>query len=105
MARKRPAKASTERRPPSLPREAAAIDALYGLEPVIEPAATAAGEATEFVTVDCPYCGERYSTQVDLSPGSSAYVEDCQVCCQPIELELTIGERGALERVTARRGD
>ena len=43
--------------------------------------------------------------RVDLSAGSTAYVEDCQVCCQPIELELTVGERGALERVAARRGD
>jgi transcription elongation factor Elf1 len=55
--------------------------------------------------VECPYCGEHYSTQVDLSAGSASYVEDCQVCCQPIELELSVGERGALERVTARRGD
>jgi hypothetical protein len=104
MARRRPARATAPKLPEP-PLEAAAIDALYGLEPVLEPAATADGSATEFVTVECPYCGEHYSTQVDLSAGSTAYVEDCQVCCQPIELELSVGERGALERVTARRGD
>jgi hypothetical protein len=104
MARRRPSRA-TAPGTAAPPEEAAAIDALYGLEPVLEPAATASGGATEFVTVECPYCGECYSTQVDLSAGSTAYVEDCQVCCQPIELELTVGERGALERVAARRGD
>jgi hypothetical protein len=104
MARRRQARATAPRLPEP-PLEAAAIDALDGLEPVIEPAATTGGGATEFVTVECPYCGERYSTQVDLSAGSASYVEDCQVCCQPIELELSVGERGALERVTVRRGD
>jgi hypothetical protein len=104
MARRRPSRA-TAPGPPEPPLEAAAIDALYGLEPVLEPAATTRGGATEFVTIECPYCGEHNSTQVDLSAGSTAYIEDCQVCCQPIELELSVGERGALERVTARRGD
>jgi hypothetical protein len=33
------------------------------------------------------------------------YVEDCQVCCQPIEMELHVDEDGKLRELLARRGD
>ncbi len=36
--------------------------------------------------VQCPYCGEMISFVVDLSVGDQAYVEDCEVCCRPIEV-------------------
>lgn len=36
--------------------------------------------------VRCPYCDEQIDILIDLSAGSQSYVEDCQVCCQPIEL-------------------
>jgi hypothetical protein len=38
---------------------------------------------------------------VDLSVGSFTYVEDCQVCCQPIELAGEVDDAGALVGVTA----
>jgi hypothetical protein len=84
-----------------------AIDTLYGLEPVFEPGAAllTVTELTEFVEVECPYCWEAYGTQVDLSGGSFTYVEDCQVCCQPIELECEVDQTGALVAVRARRMD
>jgi Cysteine-rich CPXCG len=86
----------------------AAIDAAYGLEPVIEPGSdrppgTPGG--TEFHLVDCPYCGERFETLIDLSGGSQAYVEDCQVCCQPIEFRVTVDHSGALEALETVRSD
>jgi hypothetical protein len=84
--------------------DAAAIDALYGLDPVLEPG-RAAGGLSEFVAVDCPYCGERYDTPLDLSAGSYSSIEDCQVCCRPIELSVEIGATGALEHFAARRLD
>lgn len=83
--------------------EQSSIDDLYGLEPVFEPGATSAG-ITQFVTVQCPYCGERWDTAVDLSAGSFRYVEDCQVCCQPIELAGEVDEDGALLRLTVGQG-
>lgn len=93
--------------PPALDEKA--IDALYGLEPVFEPAATAAAEpdsaATEFTAVQCPYCGEPFETQLDLSAGSATYIEDCQICCQPIELAFEVSNDGAPLAVTARRTD
>lgn len=86
--------------------DAAVIDELYGLEPVYEPGgpARAAGDATEFVPVDCPYCWERFESQVDLSGGSCTYVEDCQVCCQPIEFTCEI-EDGQLRGFRPERMD
>jgi hypothetical protein len=87
-----------------------AIDALYGLEPVFEPAQCAgsepgSGQSTQFVPIQCPYCGENFETLADLSAGSANYIEDCQVCCQPIELRLEVDDAGALAGLTARRAD
>ena len=46
----------------------------------------------------CPYCGEAVETVLDLSAGDQAYIEDCPVCCRPIEFELrTDGDSWALE--------
>ena len=42
-----------------------------------------------FQQVQCPYCGEPIEMQVDRSAGSQAYVEDCSVCCRPIEVRLS----------------
>ena len=80
------------------------IDRIYGLEPVYEPGATNE-DATlmDFVSVDCPYCGETFSTAVDLSAGAFSYVEDCQVCCQPIDLSARFDENGLFIGVQAAR--
>lgn len=90
--------------------DAAIIDELYGLEPVYEPVgepgqgSRATGLTTEFVSILCPYCWESYESQVDLSAGSCTYVEDCQVCCQPIELSCAV-EEGLLVAVNPERMD
>jgi hypothetical protein len=89
--------------PPALP-DAAAVDACYGLEPVYEPGGSEA-ELGGFIVIDCPYCGERYETPVDLTGGSFSYIEDCQICCRPIELSGEVDEAGALERLVLRRLD
>lgn len=84
------------------PADAQAIDALYGLEPVFEPGA-ASGEPTRLVAIDCPSCGETIDTVIDLSAGSFRYIEDCQVCCQPIDLAGEVDEAGELIGITAER--
>jgi hypothetical protein len=77
--------------------DAAAIDALYGLEPAFEPGGPIVeGEAIEWVQVPCPYCGEAFETLADLSAGPATYVEDCQVCCQPIEMTCEVDDEGRL---------
>jgi hypothetical protein len=56
------------------------------------------------VEIECPYCGERITLLVDCSVGSQEYIEDCQVCCQPINLHVTVNEEG-LPQVEVRRDD
>jgi hypothetical protein len=38
--------------------------------------------------VVCPYCGEEYQTTIDTSQQDYSTIEDCAVCCQPIELTV-----------------
>jgi hypothetical protein len=88
--------------------ESATVDALYGLEPVFEPGAgEPAGHAElgVFVELQCPYCGEAYGSMLDLTDASRVYIEDCQICCRPIEVGLEVDERGVLQRVETSRID
>ncbi|MGH8212654.1 MAG: CPXCG motif-containing cysteine-rich protein [Rhodanobacteraceae bacterium] len=57
---------------------------------------------TEIIPITCPYCGA--PTDVDVEAGADSYIEDCTVCCQPIELTVRLDENGNVE-VEARRGD
>lgn len=36
----------------------------------------------------CPYCWEEVSMLLDKSVTDQTYVEDCEVCCNPIEFNL-----------------
>lgn len=47
--------------------------------------------------VQCPYCGEWIEISVDASAGAQRYVEDCQVCCRPMEVSVEPGETEADE--------
>jgi transcription elongation factor Elf1 len=38
----------------------------------------------------CPYCGERISMVLDTSVKRQTYIEDCEVCCRPIEVRYTV---------------
>ena len=49
-------------------------------------------DPTGEVTIDCPYCGAQFSALIDYSAGECDYIEDCAMCCQPIEFHLR--ERG-----------
>ena len=43
------------------------------------------------VESECPYCGEPLTFAVDRSGGRRQhYVEDCVVCCRPIEIEVVV---------------
>lgn len=52
-------------------------------------------------TVTCPYCGEPITVVVDCTAGNQRYVEDCFVCCQPIELAITVAADGSLAGIEA----
>jgi transcription elongation factor Elf1 len=48
--------------------------------------------------ISCPYCGEQIVIVIDTSAGSQSYVEDCQVCCQAMQVSVDI-EDGLLQSV------
>ena len=54
--------------------------------------------------IGCPYCGEVITILVDPSIPLQAYIEDCQVCCQPIEITVNTNFDGVLS-VTAKHQD
>jgi len=43
----------------------------------------------------CPYCWEEISVLLDLSVASQSYIEDCEVCCNPITISFQ-SDAGAL---------
>lgn len=38
----------------------------------------------------CPYCGEPITMLLDGSEYEAQYIEDCEVCCRPIQLSFCI---------------
>lgn len=57
------------------------------------------------VESECPYCGEPLTFDVDEHGGRrQSYVEDCVVCCKPIELRVVITDDD-VELTTSRQDD
>jgi len=50
------------------------------------------------IEVQCPHCGEYFATSADTSQGDYTTIEDCQVCCAPMNLEIICGP-GEVEEV------
>ena len=50
----------------------------------------------------CPYCWQQIETEIDSWVPEQTYVEDCQVCCQPIEIHYRVNQ-GYLECFEVRR--
>ncbi len=38
----------------------------------------------------CPHCAQRVSVLVDLSIPEQSYIEDCEICCRPIEIRYEV---------------
>jgi NAD-dependent SIR2 family protein deacetylase len=54
-------------------------------------------------SVQCPYCGEMFETEVDTSGENQEYVEDCYVCCRPILFRVQVGMEGELISLEVQR--
>ena len=52
--------------------------------------------------IPCPYCGEEFETNIDCSSGNQSYIEDCYVCCQPIEFSIQVDPDGSLTNIEVR---
>lgn len=37
----------------------------------------------------CPHCWEQISMLIDTSQNHQSYIEDCEICCNPIQLTVT----------------
>ena len=48
----------------------------------------------EECATDCPYCGEPITLLVDASCDEQSYVEDCEVCCRPMVVNVSVDEDG-----------
>ncbi len=44
--------------------------------------------SVETVKSYCPYCGEPVQLLVDATAGAQQYIEDCQVCCRPMVVDV-----------------
>jgi hypothetical protein len=56
----------------------------------------------EPVTVQCPWCGESFVSFFDISVANQDYIEDCQVCCRPIDMMVKVDRRGQVRVVVKR---
>ncbi|MFT4801513.1 MAG: hypothetical protein ACI93N_001286 [Flavobacteriaceae bacterium] len=41
---------------------------------------------------DCPHCWENQLKMIDSSVSHQNFIEDCQICCNPLEFDLIIQE-------------
>lgn len=57
------------------------------------------------VVAACPYCGEPIDLEIDETGGPEQhYIEDCSVCCRPIEVRATVGRGGRGVKLDLRQG-
>jgi transcription elongation factor Elf1 len=45
----------------------------------------------------CPYCWEEISMLLDTSVRKQTYIEDCEICCNPIEISVGFENNELLE--------
>lgn len=51
----------------------------------------------------CPYCGETFTSLIDISAGAQEYIEDCEICCQPIVFRIELDTMDDIPIVTIKR--
>ena len=49
-------------------------------------------DVLQVFTLTCPWCWEQYTLTLELMDEEQDFIEDCQVCCHPIQ--LTLGQSG-----------
>jgi len=48
-------------------------------------------------SIGCPYCGETIRVLIDSSDSDQQYIEDCQVCCKPINFLIAESVDGGFD--------
>lgn len=49
----------------------------------------------------CPHCWQEISVLLDLSAGSQTLIQDCEVCCNPLEFAYEVHD-GAVQSFEVR---
>ena len=49
-------------------------------------------ELLSTLSIQCPYCGDSVDVTVDCSVDYQQYIEDCYVCCRPMQLSISVDE-------------
>jgi hypothetical protein len=63
-------------------------------------------EALENQDYNCPFCSAVNSLEIDRSGGHhQTYITDCETCCRPIQIELTVESNGFVSFVAKREGE
>jgi len=55
------------------------------------------------IQIQCPHCGETITTNADTSQGDYSTIEDCEVCCAPMNIDVAC-EPGEVEDVRVTPG-
>ncbi|MDX1993936.1 MAG: CPXCG motif-containing cysteine-rich protein [bacterium] len=53
----------------------------------------------------CPYCWQEISMLLDLTERRAQYVEDCEICCNPIEIRYKVEDHQYVTEFDAKRID
>ena len=45
---------------------------------------------SEFLSIQCPHCGETFEIMQDAGEGNAEFVVDCEVCCRPMTVVVRL---------------
>jgi hypothetical protein len=52
----------------------------------------------------CPYCWENISMLLDSSQAKQEYIEDCEVCCNPVQINIKFHNSELIEFIATSIG-
>ena len=55
--------------------------------------------------IECPYCGATFTALIEPDDAGSDYIQDCEICCQPIRFRVRPDAAGALAVEVAREDE
>jgi hypothetical protein len=54
-------------------------------------------QALQEHSLSCPYCGETIEVLLDFTIDYQQYIEDCFVCCRPIQFSVSVNGDGTFQ--------
>ena len=49
--------------------------------------------------IQCPFCGQTFELEIDISVPDQSFVTDCEICCRPMEIHV-VCEMGSVSNVS-----